>query len=71
MIRSFWSAVALSILAVAPAGAAEKGKTEVTWWGHAAWVIKTPAGTTIAIDPWLTNPKAPKDAPWPARLVTI
>jgi L-ascorbate metabolism protein UlaG (beta-lactamase superfamily) len=38
----------------APAG------TMATWWGHAAWVITTPGGATIAIDPWLDNPKAPK-----------
>ena len=34
--------------------------TTATWWGHAAWVITTPGGATIAIDPWLDNPKAPK-----------
>jgi L-ascorbate metabolism protein UlaG (beta-lactamase superfamily) len=38
----------------APAG------TTATWWGHAAWVITTPGGATIAIDPWLDNPHAPK-----------
>ena len=36
------------------------GGTTATWWGHAAWVITTPGGATIAIDPWLDNPKAPK-----------
>ena len=35
---------------------AGKGKTEVTWYGHAAFVIKTPGGTTLAIDPWISNP---------------
>jgi len=34
--------------------------TTATWWGHAAWVITTPGGATIAIDPWLDNPFAPK-----------
>lgn len=33
-----------------------KGKTEVTWYGHAAFVVKTPGGTTLAIDPWIDNP---------------
>src|SRR3954470_11117535 len=33
-----------------------KGKTEVTWYGHAAFVVKTPGGTTLAIDPWVNNP---------------
>lgn len=36
------------------------GATTATWWGHAAWVITTPGGATIAIDPWLDNPNAPK-----------
>jgi L-ascorbate metabolism protein UlaG (beta-lactamase superfamily) len=45
--------------APAPAPAAA-GVTTGTWWGHAAWVITTPAGATIAIDPWLDNPNAPK-----------
>lgn len=50
--------------ASAPAPAAEKpapaGVTTATWWGHAAWIITTPGGATIAIDPWLDNPSAPK-----------
>jgi L-ascorbate metabolism protein UlaG (beta-lactamase superfamily) len=39
--------------------AAARGKTELTWYGHSAFVVKTPGGTVIAIDPWLGNPKAP------------
>jgi L-ascorbate metabolism protein UlaG (beta-lactamase superfamily) len=34
--------------------------TTATWWGHAAWVISTPGGANIAIDPWLDNPTGPK-----------
>jgi L-ascorbate metabolism protein UlaG (beta-lactamase superfamily) len=65
-----------SALAQAPAPApaappAASGKTEVTWWGHAAFVIKTAAGTTIAIDPFLKNPLAPKDAKPPEALDAI
>ena len=50
--------LALLALAALPAFAqgAGKGKTEVTWYGHAAFVVKTPGGTTLAIDPWITNP---------------
>lgn len=44
--------------------------TTLTWWGHAAWIITTPGGATIAIDPWLDNPKAPK-APMPDKLDAI
>src|SRR3954453_24036818 len=47
--------------APAPAAApATAGVTTATWWGHAAWIITTPGGATIAIDPWLDNPMAPK-----------
>ncbi len=46
----------LSLLAIPALGQTTKGKTEITWYGHAAFVIKTPGGTTLAIDPWITNP---------------
>jgi L-ascorbate metabolism protein UlaG (beta-lactamase superfamily) len=35
------------------------GKTEITWYGHSAFVVKTPGGTVLAIDPWFQNPKSP------------
>lgn len=44
--------------ASAPGGA--KGRTEVTWYGHAAFTVRTPGGTVLAIDPWLSSPKAPE-----------
>ena len=46
--------------AAKPASPPAAGATTATWWGHAAWVITTPGGATIAIDPWLDNPNAPK-----------
>ena len=54
---------ALMVMAVvgsAPAQGAvgSSGKTEVTWYGQAAFVIKTPGGTVLAIDPWFSNPLA-------------
>jgi L-ascorbate metabolism protein UlaG (beta-lactamase superfamily) len=57
--------VSLAILfafatAARAADAPAPGATTATWWGHAAWVITTPGGATIAIDPWLDNPNAPK-----------
>ncbi|MBJ6761030.1 metal-dependent hydrolase [Myxococcaceae bacterium JPH2] len=51
--------------------AATHGKTEVTWWGHAAFVVRTPGGAVLALDPWLTNPKAPQGAPWPEAVDAI
>jgi L-ascorbate metabolism protein UlaG (beta-lactamase superfamily) len=35
----------------------------ITWFGHATFLLTTPAGTRIVFDPWLTgNPKAPAGA---------
>ncbi len=52
----------LALAAPLAALAQGHGKTEITWYGHAAFVVKTPGGTVIAIDPWLSNPKAPAGA---------
>lgn len=35
---------------------------EVTWLGHAAFLLKSPNGKIVLIDPWLENPKAPESA---------
>ncbi len=32
-------------------------QTQITWYGHSAFKIITPAGNVLLIDPWLTNPK--------------
>ena len=53
-MRLALAALALSLPLAAPAA----GKTEITWYGHAAFTVKTPKGTVIAIDPWLSNPAA-------------
>src|SRR6267143_5420161 len=63
-------AVAALLLAF-PAAAQQSGKTTATWWGHSAWIVKSPGGATIAIDPWLKNPLAPKDAQPPEQLDAI
>jgi len=70
----------LTVLVGAPPGtaraadakpaAAEAGGTTATFWGQAAFILKTPSGTTIAIDPWLDNPLAPK-LEKPAKLDAI
>jgi len=57
-------AALLVMVAVPLAGAAQQdkaapaggGKTQVTWYGHAAFTVKTPHGTVLAIDPWFSNP---------------
>lgn len=78
MIRTI-AAAALLLIAVPVSAQGVKdskdesrtGTTELTWWGHAAFVVRSPAGTTIAIDPWFSNPKAPKDARPPEKLDAI
>jgi L-ascorbate metabolism protein UlaG (beta-lactamase superfamily) len=49
----------LALAAALPLAAHAAGKTELTWYGHAAFVLKTPGGTVLAIDPWLSNPTSP------------
>ncbi len=66
LARALAAALALAPLATPAQGkahAAGAGKTTVTWYGHAAFVVKTPGGTVLAIDPWFSNPRSPdKDA---------
>jgi L-ascorbate metabolism protein UlaG (beta-lactamase superfamily) len=59
-VRRASLAIFAALLAIPLAAAQPKGKTEVTWSGHAAFVVKTPGGTVLAIDPWFGNPKAPE-----------
>ncbi|HEX9080437.1 MAG TPA: metal-dependent hydrolase [Desulfuromonadaceae bacterium] len=51
--RMFWAV--LLVLAM-PVIALAEGKTEITWYGHAAFKVKTPAGKVLLIDPWIDNP---------------
>jgi L-ascorbate metabolism protein UlaG (beta-lactamase superfamily) len=34
----------------------------ITWLGHATFVLSSPGGKRIVLDPWLGNPKAPPGA---------
>ncbi len=36
--------------------------TRLTWYGHAAFSIRSPSGLRVLVDPWLENPKAPPGA---------
>jgi L-ascorbate metabolism protein UlaG (beta-lactamase superfamily) len=38
---------------------AAAGKTQLTWYGQAAFKLVTPSGRVILIDPWITNPLNP------------
>lgn len=35
---------------------------QITWLGHSGFLMKTPGGTHVAIDPWLNNPLCPDSA---------
>jgi len=52
--RLFPALLALGLSTAAPAA-----PTVITWFGHAAFQITTPAGKVLMIDPWLNNPKNP------------
>src|SRR5438309_10644867 len=68
-MRCFCIAIALLFFG---AGAAEaEGKTNVTWYGHAAFRIDTPNGTVILIDPWITNPANPDGKAELAQLTRV
>lgn len=71
LLASFLVAQGAFAQGAAPQAKKAGGKTTATWWGHAAWVIETPGGARIAIDPWLKNPKAPRDARAPEQLDAI
>ena len=34
----------------------------ITWYGHSAFLLESPSGKRVLIDPWLENPKAPAGA---------
>lgn len=42
-------------------GSAQAAEPKLRWLGHAAFEFTIRNGKTILIDPWISNPKAPKD----------
>jgi len=61
--------LASSVSRAETVGATAPPASTITWWGHAAFIIRT-SNAVIAVDPWLDNPKAPK-TPWPDKLDAI
>jgi L-ascorbate metabolism protein UlaG (beta-lactamase superfamily) len=57
--RSTLATIALAALPLAAAAQTTAGGTQLTWYGHAAFVLRTPGGTVLAVDPWFQNPKTP------------
>jgi len=38
-------------------------KLSITWLGHSTFILRTPSGTPIILDPWVnTNPACPESA---------
>ena len=45
---------------------------KLTWVGHATWLVETPAGTRILVDPWMTgNPSTPESLHDPGKVDLI
>lgn len=60
-IAAFAVLGAVLLLASASPAQASDGKIHVTWLGHAAFQVTSPGGTTLLIDPFITdNPKTPE-----------
>src|SRR5712692_9728889 len=48
------------LLAVSLAATAQAVEPKLKWLGHSAFQYTSRGGKTFLIDPWITNPKAPK-----------
>ena len=46
----------LALALLVPSVVLAAGKSELTWYGHAAFKLTTPSGKVLLIDPWITNP---------------
>ncbi|MEP6777750.1 MAG: metal-dependent hydrolase [Chthoniobacterales bacterium] len=52
-MKKLFVSLLIFLAAAAPIFAAT---TQLTWYGHAAFKITTPAGKVILVDPWISNP---------------
>jgi len=48
--------VVLSAFLTLAANAAFAAQAQITWYGHAAFKVVTPAGKILLVDPWISNP---------------
>jgi L-ascorbate metabolism protein UlaG (beta-lactamase superfamily) len=53
---SFVIAIARTIVLAFVRSMAPSTQTQLTWYGHSAFKLTTPAGNVLLLDPWLTNP---------------
>ena len=60
MLRRIFALFMAAAMLMAVSAVQAAGHTALTWYGHAAFKIVTPAGHVVLIDPWITNPSNPK-----------
>ena len=60
MLRRISALLMAAAMLMAVSAVQAAGHTALTWYGHAAFKIVTPAGHVVLIDPWITNPANPK-----------
>lgn len=63
-------ALCLPALASSAEKAPPKAQTQVTWYGQSTFVVQSPKGLVLAIDPWFQNPLA-KDKEAGAKLPKV
>src|SRR5580698_7986847 len=60
MLRRIFALFMAAAMLMAVSAVQAAGHTALTWYGHPAFKIVTPAGHVVLIDPWITNPSNPK-----------
>lgn len=61
--RTSLALLAAATLATLAPTRADAAPTKITWLGHAAFQIVTPAGKVLLVDPWVKNPLNPSKDP--------
>ena len=59
-IKNRFLILSLGVFCIFSASVVKAAEPTLTWFEHSAFEVTTRAGKVILIDPWLTNPKAPK-----------
>jgi L-ascorbate metabolism protein UlaG (beta-lactamase superfamily) len=62
MFRIFNFVMSVCFILFMPLMAEAANRTDITWLGQSGFMVVTPAGRVLFIDPWLTNSAYPKGA---------